>query len=126
MLGGEIGEPVFLFWIFGLVIFVVIGTMKNSSDGQQRAQGGGVVSRSARSSFRAISSYLRIVSAGASTVARSAVSVASSIVDREDDSSHDQVREGVFCFLFLSNEKMKSIFGIPALICCVCRYYREF
>ncbi|XP_021892890.1 autophagy-related protein 18f isoform X1 [Carica papaya] len=91
MLGGEIGEPVFLFWIFGLVIFVVIGTMKNSSDGQQRAQGGGVVSRSARSSFRAISSYLRIVSAGASTVARSAVSVASSIVDREDDSSHDQV-----------------------------------
>ncbi|KAH1121045.1 hypothetical protein J1N35_004205 [Gossypium stocksii] len=67
--------------------------MRNSGDGQgqSRTQGGGVVSRSARSSFRAISSYLRIVSSGASTVARSAVSVASSIVDREDDSCYDQV-----------------------------------
>ncbi|KAL1184924.1 hypothetical protein V6Z11_A01G079100 [Gossypium hirsutum] len=67
--------------------------MRNSGDGQgqSRTQGGGVVSRSARSSFRAISSYLRIVSSGASTVARSAVSVASSIVDREDDSGYDQV-----------------------------------
>lgn len=64
--------------------------MRNSGDGQQRMQGGGVVSRSARSSFRTISSYLRIVSSGASTVARSAVSVASSIVDRVD-SEHDQV-----------------------------------
>ncbi|MED6219840.1 hypothetical protein PIB30_039401 [Stylosanthes scabra] len=43
------------------------------------------------SSFRAISSYLRIVSSGASTVARSAASVASSIVDRDDDADHDQV-----------------------------------
>jgi hypothetical protein len=34
---------------------------------------------------------LRIVSSGASTVARSAASVASSIVDREDVSDHDQV-----------------------------------
>ncbi|GKV45777.1 hypothetical protein SLEP1_g52824 [Rubroshorea leprosula] len=65
--------------------------MTKSGDGQQRTQGGGVVSRSARSSFRAISSYLRIVSSGASTAARSAVSVASSIVDRADDSGHDQV-----------------------------------
>ncbi|OMP04510.1 hypothetical protein COLO4_09563 [Corchorus olitorius] len=67
--------------------------MRNSGDGQgqSKTQGGGVVSRSARSSFRAISSYLRIVSSGASTVARSAVSVASSIVDREDDSGYDQV-----------------------------------
>ncbi|MBA0606609.1 hypothetical protein Godav_019051 [Gossypium davidsonii] len=67
--------------------------MRNSGDGQgqSRTQSGGVVSRSARSSFRAISSYLRIVSSGASTVARSAVSVASSIVDREDDSGYDQV-----------------------------------
>ncbi|KAH8518447.1 hypothetical protein Peur_037541 [Populus x canadensis] len=44
------------------------------------------------SSFRAISSYLRIVSSGASTVARSAASVAQSIVDRDDDANHDQVR----------------------------------
>ncbi|KAK7324650.1 hypothetical protein VNO77_28379 [Canavalia gladiata] len=43
------------------------------------------------SSFRALSSYLRIVSSGASTVARSAASVASSIVDRDDDPDHDQV-----------------------------------
>lgn len=68
-----------------------LGIMRNSSDGQQRMQGGGVVSRSARSSFRTISSYLRIVSSGASTVARSAVSVASSIVDKVD-SEHDQVQ----------------------------------
>ncbi|CAK7338346.1 unnamed protein product [Dovyalis caffra] len=44
------------------------------------------------SSFRAISSYLRIVSSGASTVARSAASVAQSIVDKDDDANHDQVR----------------------------------
>ncbi|KAE8680196.1 autophagy-related protein 18f-like isoform X3 [Hibiscus syriacus] len=67
--------------------------MRNGGDGpgQSKTQVGGVVSRSARSSFRAISSYLRIVSSGASTVARSAVSVASSIVDREDVSEYDQV-----------------------------------
>ncbi|XXG69274.1 hypothetical protein AAC387_Pa06g2186 [Persea americana] len=70
--------------------------MKN--DGQ-RSQGGGP-RPAARSngffSLRAISSYLRIVSSGASTVAstvRSAgASVASSIVDREDDTGRDQVQ----------------------------------
>ncbi|XP_010240957.1 PREDICTED: autophagy-related protein 18f-like [Nelumbo nucifera] len=61
----------------------------------------GVVPRQGRSngfipsSFRAISSYLRIISSGASSVAstvRSAgASVASSIVDRDDDDSRDQV-----------------------------------
>ncbi|XVF77647.1 hypothetical protein PTKIN_Ptkin14bG0063900 [Pterospermum kingtungense] len=51
----------------------------------------GELSETARSSLRALSSYLRIVSSGASTVARSAVSVASSIVDREDYSEYDQV-----------------------------------
>jgi hypothetical protein len=45
------------------------------------------------SSFRAISSYLRIVSSGASTVARSAASVAQSIVDRDDYANHDQVKK---------------------------------
>jgi hypothetical protein len=45
------------------------------------------------SSFRAISSYLRIVSSGASTVARSAASVAQSIVDRDADANHDQVKK---------------------------------
>ncbi|KAI4366130.1 hypothetical protein MLD38_022048 [Melastoma candidum] len=43
------------------------------------------------SSFRAISSYWTIVSSGASTVARSAANVASSIVDREEDPSNDQI-----------------------------------
>ncbi|XP_050367273.1 autophagy-related protein 18f [Argentina anserina] len=58
---------------------------------------GGGVSRHGKtngfipSSFRALSSYLRIVSSGASTVARSAVSVASSIVERDEDASNDQV-----------------------------------
>ncbi|KAE8675498.1 autophagy-related protein 18f-like isoform X3 [Hibiscus syriacus] len=67
--------------------------MRNSGDGQRqtKTQGGGVVSKSSWSSLRAISSYLRIFSSGASTVARSAVSVASSIVDREDDPGYDQV-----------------------------------
>jgi hypothetical protein len=73
--------------------------MRNDGSKQQllHHQGGVGVGVGARtngfipSSFRAISSYLRIVSSGASTVARSAASVASSIVDREDVADHDQV-----------------------------------
>uniref|UniRef100_A0A5B7B4D3 Putative autophagy-related protein 18f isoform X1 n=1 Tax=Davidia involucrata TaxID=16924 RepID=A0A5B7B4D3_DAVIN len=45
--------------------------------------------------FRALSSYLRIVSSGASTVAstvRSAASAATAIVDRDNAVSHDQVQ----------------------------------
>ncbi|WJX73496.1 hypothetical protein P8452_57270 [Trifolium repens] len=53
--------------------------------------GGGRTNGFIPSSFRAISSYLRIVSSGASTVVRSAASVASSIVDRDDVADHDQV-----------------------------------
>lgn len=41
--------------------------------------------------FRAFSSYLRIVSSGASTVASTVRSAASAIVDRVDDASNDQV-----------------------------------
>lgn len=50
-------------------------------------------------SFRAISSYLRIVSSGASTVASTVRSAASSIVlDRDDDARYDQVvRLSSFC-----------------------------
>ncbi|XP_054815071.1 autophagy-related protein 18f-like isoform X1 [Prosopis cineraria] len=65
------------------------------NDDQKPQQAGGV--RSGRtngffpSSLRAISSYLRVVSSGASNVARSAASVASSIVDRDDDANSDQV-----------------------------------
>lgn len=83
---------VFVFWVSAILISLVLG-MRN--DGGQKQQGG--VPRPGRtngfipSSFRAISSYLKIVSSGASTVARSAASVASSIVDKDDDASRDQV-----------------------------------
>ncbi|EOA12943.1 hypothetical protein CARUB_v10025923mg [Capsella rubella] len=50
----------------------------------------GVMSRSARSSFRALSNCLRVISSGASTVARSAASAASSAV-KNVDSNYDQV-----------------------------------
>ncbi|KAF2579705.1 hypothetical protein F2Q70_00007992 [Brassica cretica] len=49
---------------------------------------GGVVSRSARTSFRAL---FRVISSGASTVARSAASAASAAVNRDVESLHDQV-----------------------------------
>lgn len=85
---------VFLFWVSAILITLVLG-MRN--DGGQKQQQGGVprpgkTNGFLPNSFRAISSYLRIVSNGASTVARSAASVATSIVDRDDESSHDQVR----------------------------------
>ncbi|XP_028807731.1 autophagy-related protein 18f [Neltuma alba] len=63
----------------------------------QKLHQGGAMPRSGRtnglipSSFRALSSYLRVVSSGASTVARSAASVASSILDRDNDADQDQV-----------------------------------
>ncbi|XP_010539276.1 PREDICTED: autophagy-related protein 18f isoform X2 [Tarenaya hassleriana] len=69
--------------------------MRRNGDGSQKQAsgvgGGGVVSRSARSSFRALSNCLRVISSGASTVARSAVSAASGAVDRDNDPGHDQV-----------------------------------
>ncbi|KAJ0261658.1 Autophagy-related protein 18f [Hirschfeldia incana] len=48
----------------------------------------GVVSRSARTSFRAL---FGVISSGASTIARSAASAASSAVNRDVESLHDQV-----------------------------------
>ncbi|XP_050883221.1 autophagy-related protein 18f isoform X2 [Lathyrus oleraceus] len=70
--------------------------MRNDGQKQQVLHQGGVgvggrTNGFIPSSFRALSSYLRIVSSGASTVARSAASVASSIVDRDDVADHDQV-----------------------------------
>ncbi|CAN1325821.1 Autophagy-related protein 18f [Linum perenne] len=68
--------------------------MNNGGDGQQqhkntlrRGNSGGFLP----SSFRAISSYLRIVSSGASTVAKSAASAAHSIVVERHDSMSMQV-----------------------------------
>ncbi|KOM43850.1 hypothetical protein LR48_Vigan05g145500 [Vigna angularis] len=69
--------------------------MRNDAQKQQllhQGNGGGKTSGFIPSSFRALSSYLRIVSSGASTVARSAASVvASSVVDRDDVPDHDKV-----------------------------------
>ncbi|XP_027172544.1 autophagy-related protein 18f [Coffea eugenioides] len=59
------------------------------------SSGGGFIP----TSFKALSSYLRIVSSGASTVAstvRSAASAASAIVERDSDSFHDQVHWAAF------------------------------
>lgn len=95
MIIAELGESavVFLPWLLLTLISPASG-MRNS-DGQKtrgdNSPRSGRVSGFIPSSFRAISSYLRIVSSGASTVARSAASVASSIVDRDDDSGHDLV-----------------------------------
>ncbi|EFH42315.1 hypothetical protein ARALYDRAFT_495551 [Arabidopsis lyrata subsp. lyrata] len=64
--------------------------MRKNGDGSSPKSPDGVMSRSARSSFRALSNCLKVISSGASTVARSAVSAASSAV-RDVDSHHDQV-----------------------------------
>ncbi|KAL4566836.1 hypothetical protein LXL04_030961 [Taraxacum kok-saghyz] len=73
--------------------------MMRKIDQKQRYGGGGggrIASNNGfiPSSFRSLSSYLRIVSSGASTVAstvRSAASAASTIVDRDNDAVPDQV-----------------------------------
>lgn len=102
MIEGEFEESVIVvLWLVAILCSLVMG-MRNDSQKQQMLHqgvgGGGGVGRTngfIPSSFRAISSYLRIVSSGASTVARSAASVASSVVDRDDDADHDQVCVGL-------------------------------
>ncbi|XP_030519300.1 autophagy-related protein 18f [Rhodamnia argentea] len=96
MIIAEFGESVLVFvpWLLLALISRALGMRNN--DGQKtrgdHSPRSGRVNGFIPSSFRAISSYLRIVSSGASTVARSAAaSVASSIVDRDGDSGHDQV-----------------------------------
>ncbi|KAG6423811.1 hypothetical protein SASPL_114214 [Salvia splendens] len=76
------------------------------NDSQKSGDGGSVVPRGRVNNgllpnFRTFSSYLKIVSSGASTVAstvRSAASAASAIVERDGDTNHDQVE------LLLSSE----------------------
>ncbi|KAK4803797.1 hypothetical protein SAY86_003614 [Trapa natans] len=86
----EFGEPLLClgFWVFGVWVSWVLRIMGNNE--MPKSQGSGRVNGFIPSSFRAISSYLRIVSSGASTVARSAASMASSIVDRDDNNACDQ------------------------------------
>lgn len=80
--------------------------------------GGGRTNGFLPNSFRAISSYLRIVSSGASTVARSAASVASSIVDRDDVADHDQVCESRF-YMILGDIKIITFMVIIVNLWCV-------
>ena len=56
------------------------------NDGQKQRANGFIPS-----SFRALSSYFGIVSSGASSVASTVRSAASSIVDRDEDARYDQV-----------------------------------
>ncbi|KAJ9182739.1 hypothetical protein P3X46_006698 [Hevea brasiliensis] len=96
MLKAEIGESgILVIGVFIAFVFWTIGTiMRNSSDGQHQQKKnsqGRPNSGFLPSSFRTISSYLRIVSSGASTVAKSAASVAQSIVDKDVDGNNDQV-----------------------------------
>ncbi|KAI3410625.1 BCAS3 domain-containing protein [Psidium guajava] len=95
MIIAEFGESVLVFvpWLLLALISRALG-MRNNDVQKTRGDNSprsGRVNGFIPSSFRAISSYLKIVSSGASTVARSAASVASSIVDGDDDSGHDQV-----------------------------------
>ncbi|XP_077243493.1 autophagy-related protein 18f-like [Tasmannia lanceolata] len=114
MIRGEYIEKLgFSFSVFFFPLFGVWG-MKNDV---HKFQGG--VPRSGRSngffpsSLRAISSYLKIVSSGASTVAstvRSAgASVASSIADREDDSGRDQVQWAGFDKLECEGDVLRQV-----------------
>jgi len=83
--------------------------MMRKIDQKQRQGGGGGGKIGSNngfipSSFRSLSSYLRIVSSGASTVAstvRSAASAASTIVDRDNDAVPDQVS------LFFPNKNVR-------------------
>lgn len=81
--------------------------MRKNGDGSSPKSPDGVVSRSARTSFRALSNCLKVISSGASTVARSTVSAASSAV-RDVESHHDQVlyslQFGNFLFPVLGEE----------------------
>ncbi|CAJ1956804.1 unnamed protein product [Sphenostylis stenocarpa] len=94
MIEGEFEESlIILLWLGSILVYLVMG-MRNDAQKQQllhQGNGGGKTNGFIPSSFRALSSYLRIVSSGASTVARSAASVASSIVERDDVPDHDQV-----------------------------------
>ncbi|KAL2331571.1 hypothetical protein Fmac_019152 [Flemingia macrophylla] len=95
MIEAEFEESlIIVVWVGAVLVCLVMG-MRNDAQKQQVLHqgnnGGGRTNGFIPSSFRALSSYLRIVSSGASTVARSAASVASSIVERDDDPDHDQV-----------------------------------
>ncbi|KAH6835528.1 hypothetical protein C2S53_015621 [Perilla frutescens var. hirtella] len=88
------------------------------NDSQKSGDGGAVVPRGRvnngilPNSFRAFSSYLKIVSSGASTVAstlRSAASAASAIVERDGETNHDQVSWAGFDMLELERGTTRRV-----------------
>ena len=84
------GESQALHFLLGLLLSLflcVLGMRNNDGPKPHSGRTNGFIP----TSFRTISGYLRIVSSGASTVASTVRSAASSIVDRDDDASHDQV-----------------------------------
>lgn len=78
----------FLLGVLAYLFLCVLGMRNNDGPKPHSGRTNGFIP----TSFRAISGYLRIVSSGASTVASTVRSAASSIVDRDDDASHDQVQ----------------------------------
>lgn len=90
-------------WEFALwVIFLWVFHLDMKNDCQRRGGVGvdteALVPRSGRSnngiiphSFKSLSSYLKFVSSGASTVAASMRSATSSVGERDSETSHDQV-----------------------------------
>lgn len=79
------------------------------NDGQKPQGPAGRANGLIPSSFRAISSYLRIVSSGASTVASTVRSAASSIVDRDEDARYDQVLWAGFDKLECGREVIRRV-----------------
>ncbi|XP_042060154.1 autophagy-related protein 18f-like isoform X3 [Salvia splendens] len=87
------------------------------NDSQKSGDGGSVVPRGRVNNgllpnFRTFSSYLKIVSSGASTVAstvRSAASAASAIVERDGDTNHDQVSWAGFDKLELEKDNSRRV-----------------
>ncbi|KAL2327965.1 hypothetical protein Fmac_021392 [Flemingia macrophylla] len=102
---GEFEESLvsfFLLWLWVAVIFIslVFGMSRNDGQKQRHLLDEGVAAGGGRgnsngfipSSFRTLSGYMKIVSSGASTVARSAAaSFASSILDKNGAADPDQV-----------------------------------
>ncbi|PON61475.1 Breast carcinoma amplified sequence [Parasponia andersonii] len=103
-------EPLAFHWWVSAILSSFLLAMRNDGGHKQQGGGGGRSNGFIPSSFRAISSYWRIVSSGASTVAKSAAaSVASSIVDRDDDASHDQVNWAGFDKLEIEGDITRQV-----------------
>lgn len=106
---GEFEESVvtlllLVLWVAVIFISLVLGMSRNDGQKQQHLLHGGVAAAGSGSgrrtnsngfipgSFRTLSGYLKIVSSGASTAARSAAaSFSSSVLDKDDNADRDRV-----------------------------------